>query len=167
MKTVSDCISVLAEIKSYDAKYESPFYTEGLQHGKKNLGGKEDDITAVVETLRSDFLTSGPAIEAFETAVSKETGAKATISCSSGTAALHIAVLALGLGPGDWAIVPTITFLATANAVRYTGADVIFADVDPVRFTMDPASIESRITTRTRAIIVVPPLGTANTMNVV
>ena len=94
-------------------------------------GGKEDDITAVVETLRSDFLTSGPAIEAFETAVSKETGAKATISCSSGTAALHIAVLALGLGPGDWAIVPTITFLATANAVRYTGADVIFADVDP------------------------------------
>jgi UDP-4-amino-4,6-dideoxy-N-acetyl-beta-L-altrosamine transaminase len=100
-----------------------------LPYGRQTID--EDDITAVVETLRSDFLTSGPAIEAFETAVSKETGAKATISCSSGTAALHIAVLALGLGPGDWAIVPTITFLATANAVRYTGADVIFADVDP------------------------------------
>ena len=91
----------------------------------------EDDIAAVVRVLRSDFLTSGPAIEAFETAICEETGAKATISCSSGTAALHIAVLALGLGPGDWVVVPTITFLATANAVRYAGADVIFADVDP------------------------------------
>ena len=100
-----------------------------LPYGRQTID--EDDIAAVVAILRSDFLTSGPAIEAFESAICKKTGAKATISCSSGTAALHIAVLALGLGPGDWAIVPTITFLATANAVRYTGADVIFADVDP------------------------------------
>jgi len=91
----------------------------------------EDDIAAVVKTLRSDFLTSGPVIEEFEKAICKQTGAKTAVTCSSGTAALHLAVLALGLGPGDWAVVPTITFLATANAIRYTGANVIFADVDP------------------------------------
>ena len=100
-----------------------------LPYGRQTID--DDDIAAVVEVLKSNFLTSGPAIEAFEAAICKETGAKATISCSSGTAALHIAILALGIGPGDWVVVPTITFLATANAVRYAGADVIFADVDP------------------------------------
>ncbi len=100
-----------------------------LPYGRQTID--DDDIAAVIKTLRSDFLTSGPVIEAFEAAICKKTGAKATITCSSGTAALHIAAIALGLGPDDWVVVPTVTFLATANAVRYTGANVIFADVDP------------------------------------
>ena len=76
-------------------------------------------------------MTSGPAVDAFEAALSERLNGAEIISCSSGTAALHLAVLALGLGPGEAAVVPATTFLATANAVRYAGAEVIFCDVDP------------------------------------
>ncbi|WP_420349338.1 UDP-4-amino-4,6-dideoxy-N-acetyl-beta-L-altrosamine transaminase [Pelagibius sp.] len=100
-----------------------------LPYGRQLI--EEDDIAAVVEVLRSDFLTTGPAIAAFETALCEATGARHAVACANGTAALHIAALALGLGPGDIAIVPSITFLATANAVRLAGAEVVFADCDP------------------------------------
>ncbi len=89
------------------------------------------DIAAVVEVLRSPWLTTGPAVAAFEADIMSATGAAHAVVCANGTAALHLAALALGLGPSDTAIVPAITFAATANAVRYTGADVVFADVDP------------------------------------
>jgi UDP-4-amino-4,6-dideoxy-N-acetyl-beta-L-altrosamine transaminase len=92
---------------------------------------EEADIDAVVEVLRGDWLTTGPAVDALEAGLAAATGAAYALSCSSGTAGLHLAAAALDLGPGDAAIVPTITFLATANAVRYTGAEPIFADVDP------------------------------------
>lgn len=92
---------------------------------------EEDDVAAVVAALRSDWLTGGPAVAAFETELSRRCDGAATIACANGTAALHMAALALGLGPGDRVIVPAITFLATANAARYVGADVVFADVDP------------------------------------
>lgn len=114
-----------------------------LPYGRQTID--EDDIAAVVDVLRSDFLTTGPAVEAFESSLSTRMNNTKVVSCSSGTAALHLATLALGLGSGDWAIVPAITFLATANAVRYTGADVIFCDVDPGTGLMTSNTLEQAL----------------------
>ncbi len=83
---------------------------------------EEDDVAAVTAVLKSDYLTTGPAVDAFERAFAVKAGAAHAVSCSSGTAALHLAAAALGLGPGDAVVVPTMTFLATANAARYVGA---------------------------------------------
>ena len=91
----------------------------------------DDDIAAVEAVLRGEFLTTGPAVAAFERALAEAVDAPSALACSSGTAALHLAAMSIGLGPGDAAVVPAITFLATANAVRLTGAEVLFADVDP------------------------------------
>ncbi len=91
----------------------------------------DDDIDAVVAALRDDMLTTGPRVGEFERVFAAATGAMQAVACNSGTAALHLAVLSSGLGPGQAAIVPAVTFLATANVVRMTGADVVFADVDP------------------------------------
>jgi len=100
-----------------------------LPYGRQFID--EDDIAAVAQVLRSDFLTGGPQVAAFESAFAERVGAKHAVACSNGTAALHLASIALGLGSGDWAIVPTMTFVATANAIRFVGAEVQFADVDP------------------------------------
>ncbi len=91
----------------------------------------EEDVAAVVRVLHSDFLTTGPEVPAFENAFAEYVGAPHAVACSSGTAGLHLACLALGLKPDDQVIVPTISFVATANCARYCGADVIFCDVDP------------------------------------
>lgn len=125
-----------------------------LPYGRQLVG--DDDVAAVANVLRSDYLTTGPATEAFEATLAKRTGARHAISCSSGTAALHLAMLALGLGPGDVVIVPTITFLATANAARFVGADVIFADVDPDSGLMRPDDLLDaleRANGRARAVL--------------
>jgi UDP-4-amino-4,6-dideoxy-N-acetyl-beta-L-altrosamine transaminase len=90
----------------------------------------EEDIKAVTDVLRGDWLTTGPTIEKFEFAFANKLGARCAIACSSGTAGLHLLAISAGIGPGDSVIVPTITFLATANAVRYTGAEVVFSDVN-------------------------------------
>ncbi|MEK9723233.1 MAG: UDP-4-amino-4,6-dideoxy-N-acetyl-beta-L-altrosamine transaminase [Rhodospirillaceae bacterium] len=100
-----------------------------LPYGRQRI--EDDDIAAVAEALRSDFLTTGPVVEAFEAKLAEIAGAAYAVSCSSGTAALHMAAIALDLKPGDVAVVPAMTFLATGNAARYVGADVQFADVDP------------------------------------
>lgn len=100
-----------------------------LPYGRQTI--EDDDIAAVAAALRGDFLTTGPLVDAFEKALCDATGARHAVVCNSGTAALHLAGLALGLGPGDAVIVPSVTFLATANAVRYTGAEIVFSDVDP------------------------------------
>lgn len=100
-----------------------------LPYGRQVI--EDDDIEAVVRVLRGDWLTTGPNVDAFEAALAARVGAKFAVSCSSGTAALHMAALALGLGPNDAVVVPSLTFAATANAALYVGADVIFADVDP------------------------------------
>ena len=97
----------------------------------------EDDIDAVVEVLRSDWLTTGPAVERFETAFSGFVGAEHGVAVTNGTAALHLAMLAAGIGPGDEVIVPALTFVASANAVRYVGASVVFADVREDTLTID------------------------------
>lgn len=99
-----------------------------LPYGRQCI--EDDDIAAVADVLRGDLLTTGPAVDAFEKKFCEITRAKHSVVCSNGTTALHLAALALDLGPGDAVIVPTLTFLATANCIRYVGAHVIFADVD-------------------------------------
>lgn len=117
--------------------------TSFLPYGRHQID--DDDIKAVIAVLKSDFLTTGPAVQDFENALAEKTGAQHAVACSSATAALHLAALALGLGPGDTVIVPSITFLATANAVRYVGADVIFADVDADTGLMGPDNLSQAI----------------------
>jgi UDP-4-amino-4,6-dideoxy-N-acetyl-beta-L-altrosamine transaminase len=113
----------------------------------------DEDIAAVVEALRSDFLTTGPAVERFESAVCAFTGARYGVAVSSGTAALHAAMFALGIGPGDEVIVPPMTFAATANCILYQGGTPVFADVDADTLLLDPAAAEAAVTPRTKAII--------------
>lgn len=114
---------------------------------------EEEDIQAVVEVLRSDYLTTGPAIEAFEKTVAEYVGAKYAVAVSNGTAALHVACLAAGIGEGDEVITAPITFAASANCVLYCGGTPVFADIDPVTYNIDPVDIERKITSKTKAII--------------
>lgn len=110
-----------------------------LPYGRQTI--EDDDVAAVAEALRGDFLTTGPTVEAFETAFAKKVGADHAIAVSNGTATLHLAMLALGVGEGDVCVVPSITFLATANCARYVGAEVVFADVDPDSGLMTPDTL--------------------------
>ncbi|HYE46179.1 MAG TPA: UDP-4-amino-4,6-dideoxy-N-acetyl-beta-L-altrosamine transaminase [Caulobacter sp.] len=114
-----------------------------LPYGRQTI--EEDDIAAVADALRGEFLTTGPAVEAFETAFADKVGAAHAVACSNGTASLHLAMLALGIGPGDTCIVPSITFLATANCAAYVGARVVFADVDPDSGLMTPATLAAAL----------------------
>jgi UDP-4-amino-4,6-dideoxy-N-acetyl-beta-L-altrosamine transaminase len=111
----------------------------------------QDDCDAVLEVLRGDWLTTGPVVGAFERALAERCGAAEAVSCSNGTAALHLACLALGLGGEDTAIVPAVTFLATANAPRMTGAEVVFADVDPESGLMEAHHLADAIARATTA----------------
>ena len=99
-----------------------------LPYGRQNID--EDDIRAVVDALSGQYLTTGPTVDAFEEALGIFLAAGGCASCSNGTTALHLALLQANIGPGDAVLVPSITFLASANAVRYVGAEVVFADVD-------------------------------------
>ena len=110
-----------------------------IPYGRQRI--EDDDIVAVADVLRSDFLTTGPVVEAFEQKLLEITGAEHAVSCSSGTSALHLAAMALDLKPGDHAVVSAMTFLATANAARYVGAEVTFADVDPDTGLMTPETL--------------------------
>lgn len=128
-----------------------------LPYGRQSIS--EDDIKAVVDVLRGDYLTTGPAVGIFERALADSVGAKHAIACSNGTAALHLASLALGLKPGDQVIVPSISFVATANGPRLVGADIVFADVDPETALLTPEALEEAITradpARLKAVFVV------------
>lgn len=110
------------------------------------------DVDAVAQTILNRPLTGGPAIDGFERGLAEATHADHAVVVSSGTAALHLACLAAGLGPGLAAIVPTITFVATANAVRLTGADVIFSDVDPESGLMRPQDLARALTNNASGI---------------
>jgi len=122
-----------------------------LPYGRQVID--DDDIRAVVEALRSDWLTSGPAVERFEADVCAFAGAKHGVAVCNGTAALHAAMHALGIGPGDEVIVPPMTFAATANCVLYQGATPVFADVEPDALLIDPKAVEAAVTLRTKAVI--------------
>ncbi len=119
----------------------------------------EHDITAVVQALRSDWITTGPKVAEFEEAFAKFVGARDAVAVSSGTAALHTAMHVLGIGAGDDVIVPAMTFAATANCVVFQGGTPVFADVDPDTLLIDPAQVEAKITWRTKAIIAVDYAG--------
>lgn len=122
-----------------------------IPYGRQTID--EDDIAAVVEVLRSDWLTTGPAVERFEADICAYTGAPHSVAVSNGTAALHTAMFALNIGPGDEVIVPPMTFAASANCVLYQGGRPVFADVDAETLLLDPAAVEAAITPRTKAII--------------
>lgn len=120
-----------------------------LHYGRQSID--DDDVAAVVRALRSDFLTQGPEVARFEEALTKATGARYAVAVANGTAALHLACLAAGVEPGDIGITSTITFVASANAVRYAGGSVRFTDVDPETSLMSVASLEARVAECNRA----------------
>lgn len=122
-----------------------------IPYGRQSID--EDDIKAVVEVLRSDWLTTGPKVEEFEKVVAEYLEAACAVAVSSGTAGLHCAMHALGIGPGDEVIVPAMTFAASANCVIYTGAVPVFSDVDPETLLLDVNLAEKKITSKTKAII--------------
>ncbi len=128
-----------------------------LPYGRQSIG--EDDIQAVVDVLRSDWLTTGPKVAEFEESFAAWVGAKHAVSFSSGTAALHGAAFAAGLKPGDEAITTPMTFAATANCVLYQGATPVFADVSTDTLNLDPEQVAARITARTRAVLPVDYAG--------
>jgi perosamine synthetase len=128
-----------------------------LPYGHQSID--EADICAVVEVLRSDWLTTGPKVAEFEEAFAAWVGAKYAISFSSGTAALHGAAFAAGLGPGDQAITTPLTFCATANCVLYQGARPVFADVSSDTLNLNPEEAARRITPQTKAILPVDYAG--------
>ncbi len=119
----------------------------------------EDDIAGVVGVLRGARLSLGPVLGEFEGRFAKYVGARHGVAASSGTAGLHLSLLALGTGPGDEVIVPSFTFIAAANAIRYVGALPVFVDIDPVTLNMDAECVERAITSRTRALMVVHTFG--------
>jgi perosamine synthetase len=128
-----------------------------IPYGKQSID--ENDIRAVVEVLRSDWLTTGPLVEKFERAVADFIGAKHAVAVNSGTAALHSTMFALNIATGDEVIVAALTFAATANAVVYQGATPIFADVDEHTLLIDPDVVESKITRKTKCIIAIDYTG--------
>jgi perosamine synthetase len=115
----------------------------------------DDDIAAVVAVLRGDWLTTGPLVGRFEEAFAAFVGSPRAVACANGTAALHLCMLAAGIGPGDEVIVPALTFVATANCARYVGAKPVFADVRDDTLTIDPVHVAALVTPRTKAIIAV------------
>lgn len=114
-----------------------------ISYGQQTID--EDDIACVVRTLGSGMLTQGPLTQEFEDAITEHTGARYAVVCSNGTAALHLACLAAGLGSKDTVITSPITFLASSNAALYVGATPVFADIDPETFNIDPSEIEKKI----------------------
>jgi perosamine synthetase len=128
-----------------------------LPYGRQSIG--EDDIQAVVDVLRSDWLTTGPKVAEFEEAFAAWVGSKYAVSFTSGTAALHGAAFAAGLKEGDEAITSPMTFAATANCVLYQGATPVFAEVSTDTLNLDPAKVAERITPLTRAILAVDYAG--------
>ncbi|GHA93034.1 MULTISPECIES: DegT/DnrJ/EryC1/StrS family aminotransferase [Streptomyces] len=113
----------------------------------------EEEIEAAVRVLRSGRVVQGPEVAAFEEGFSDLVDGRHCVAVNSGTSALHLLLLALGIGPGDEVIVPSFSFAASANAVRLVGADVVFADIEPGSYGLDPAAVEAAVTPRTAAIM--------------
>ncbi|WP_336723925.1 UDP-4-amino-4,6-dideoxy-N-acetyl-beta-L-altrosamine transaminase [Cellulosimicrobium cellulans] len=121
-----------------------------LPYGRQSID--ENDVAAAVAALRSEWLTTGPEVERFEAAVAARAGVPHAVSVTSGTAALHVAYAATGVGPGDEVVTTPLTFVATAAAAALHGATVVFADVDPTTGNLDPAAAEAAVTSRTRVV---------------
>lgn len=128
-----------------------------LPYGGQTI--EEEDVAAVADVLRSDWLTTGPKVEAFEEAFADFVGTSYAVAVSNGTAALHAAMYALDIEPGDEVIVTPMTFAATANSVVYQGGTPVFADVDSDTLLIDPEAVVDKITDRTKAIAAVDYAG--------
>lgn len=137
----------------------SPVRATKIFYGRQCV--EDDDIQAVAEVLRSDYLTCGPKVSEMEKCLESYTGAKHVVAVSNGTAALHCACIAAGIGAGDEVITTPITFAASANCVLYCGATPVFADINPETYNIDPESIRAHITDKTKAIIAVDFTGQA------
>src|SRR6202167_4129582 len=135
----------------------TPVRQEFLPYGRQSLD--DADIEAVVEVLKSDWLTTGPKIAEFEERFAAWVGSRYAVSFSSGTAALHGAAFAAGLAPGDEVITTPMTFCATANCILYLGATPVFADVSADTLNIDPVEVSKKITSRTKAVIAVDYAG--------
>lgn len=136
-----------------------PVRNSKIYYGKQTI--EADDVQAVVNTMVSDYITCGPKVDELENELCKYTGAKYAVAVSNGTAALHCACIAAGIGPGDEVITTPITFAASANCALYCGANVVFADIDEKTYNIDPNSIERKITSKTKAIVAVDFTGQA------
>jgi len=121
------------------------------------LGAEE--VAAVAEAISSGWIAQGPRVAEFETAFARAIGAGHAVAVSSCTAGLHLAMVAAGVSAGDEVVVPSLSFIATANAARYVGAQAVFADVDPATLNLTPALVEPLLTDRTRAVILVDQAG--------
>lgn len=141
----------------------TPVFEKKIGYGHQYID--ENDIRAVTKVLRSDFLTCGPEIERTEEKLRRITGAKYAVLVSNGTAALHAACYAAGIGDGDEVITTPITFAASANCALYLGGKPVFADIDPETYNIDPDSVEAHITPRTRAVVAVDFTGQAVQLN--
>ena len=137
----------------------TPVRSEKIFYGRQWIG--DDDVQAVAGTLKGDFITCGPSVTALEQKLCEVTGAKYAVAVCNGTAALHCAAIAAGLGPGDEVITTPLTFAASANCALYVGAKPVFADVNPETYNIDPDSIEAHITERTKAVVAVDFTGQA------
>lgn len=121
----------------------------------------EDEVAAAAEVIRSGWLSQGERVEAFEASVARYVGADSAVAVSNCTTALHLALLAAGVGPGDDVICPSFSFIATANAVVHAGARPVFVDIDPRTYNVDPELVEAAITPRTKALMPVDQIGLA------
>lgn len=135
----------------------TPIRSTFLPYARQSVN--DDDCNAVLNVLRSDWLTTGPKVPEFEQAFAAFTDTKHAVAVSNGTAALHTAMYGAGINAGDEVIVPAMTFAASANAAVYLGAKPVFADVDPQTLLIDPKSVESLITAKTKAIVTVDYAG--------
>jgi perosamine synthetase len=127
------------------------------------IGAEEEQ--AVIDVLRSGWVTQGPRVAEFEEKFSEYIGCDYSVAVSSCTTALHLALLASGIGPGDEVICPSLSFIATANSIAYTGATPIFGDIDLATYNLDPTRLEEAISPRTRAILIVHQIGLPAEMN--
>lgn len=127
----------------------------------------EEEIALVTETIRSGWITQGPRVLEFENAFAQYAGAPHAIAVSSCTTALHLSLLVLGIGPGDEVIVTPHSYIASSNAILYCGARPVFVDIDPATLNIDPLLIESAITPRTRAILIVHQVGRPADLNAI
>jgi UDP-4-amino-4,6-dideoxy-N-acetyl-beta-L-altrosamine transaminase len=137
----------------------TPVRSEKIYYGRQCVD--EEDIQAVARVLRGPYITCGPMVEEAERRLAACTGAAHAVLCSNGTAALHCACLAAGVGPGDEVITTPMTFAASTNCAVYCGAKPVFADIDPETYNIDPKSIRERITPRTKAVVAVDFTGQA------
>ena len=131
----------------------NPVREKKIFYGHQSID--ESDVEAVRKTLLSDYITCGPMVEATEKKLAEMTGAGYAVLVSNGTAALHLACLAAGIGPGDEVITTPLTFAASANCALYMGGRPVFADIDPETYNIDPEDVERKITDRTKAIVAV------------